>query len=331
METPSNILKTGWPDDWTQDWYVCDGQGGVEGPLSADDVFAQPVKGHSDRQGATSGRKFVSRRGFAQWYDANDFAGLWSVSNQMANSLSETLATAVAACPVEETQPEQQPDDEIMRAFAATGVNPSALSAPVLTALDSWSENLPPNATGISPRVESAIQKVNDNGRQLAAPLPPRIVWLSQRAKSRLGDLRNPVVPALLTVLSCGVYYTGWALGAMREVVWHMDHDTAVKRHIRHPWMAWIPGFHVKATWDLACLVRAMEEQDGYTSTRPVTAAVLSVIPPLACIYLQHALNDHWLVHCLDNQVLDNQVLDNPAGYLPMQKELNTTSSTSSA
>lgn len=316
MDTSSDIAKTGWPDDWTQDWYVCDGAGGVEGPLSADAVFAPPAIDHVNRQGATSGRKFVSRRGFAQWYDANDFAGLWLVSSQLSTKLADTLSVLSNEVGVPAVPAESASDDDIMRALAVTGVNPSALSAPV-----TWSGYAPEKATEISPRVESAIQNPQGNVGVSTAPQPPRIVWLSQRAKARLGDLRNPVVPAVLSVLSCGVYYTGWLLGAMREVVWHMDHDTAVNRHVKHPWMAWIPGFHVKATWDLACLIRAMEEQDGYTSTRPVTAAALSMVPPLACIYLQHALNDHWLIHCLDNS----------PGYLPMQKELNTTSSTSSA
>ncbi len=326
MDTSYDITKTGWPDDWTQDWFVCDGEGGVEGPLSADAVFALPANAQGERQGATSGRKFVSRRGFAQWYDANDFAGLWLVSAQLTSKLADSLSTSAAQSQATareatefqatEFQAGSAQDDEIMRALAVSGVNPSALSAPV-----AWSEYAPEKATEISPRVESAIQKSHRNVGDSATPLPPRIVWLSQRAKARLGDLRNPVVPALLSIVSCGVYYTGWLLGAMREVVWHMDHDTAVKRHVKHPWMAWVPGLHVKATWDLACLIRAMEEQDGYTSTRPVTAAALSIVPPLACVYLQHALNDHWLIHCLDNS----------AGYLPIQKELNTTSSTSSA
>lgn len=302
----------GWPDDWCEDWYVSDGLGGVEGPLPAAVVFAGGAQQFDNRPGATSGRRFVARRGFAQWYDANDFAGLWSVSSQ----LSKQVATIQAATPVEEAPTGN--DDEILRALAMTGVSPSALAAPV-----SWQELVPEEATAISPRAEAGIQRSRDQEAAAVCgiPLPPRMVWLAQRARSRLGDLRHPVAPAFLTVLTLGVYYTGWLLGAMREVVWHMDHDTSIRRHVAHPWMAWLPGFHVKATWDLACLIRAMEEQDGYTSTRPVTAAMLSVFPPLASIYLQHALNDHWLVHCLEGAVT----------YLPMQKELNTTSSTSSA
>lgn len=316
MHSFQNIGATGWPEDWSHDWYVCDGAGGVDGPLPAHEIFALPVQDGSQRAGAESRRRFVSRRGFAQWYDAEDFSGLF----QAAGRLSAIATQAMAACEMPAVK-ESDLDDEIMKALAMTGVNPSVLASPV-----SPSGLTPEILAEISPQVESAIQL-----RQRATiPLEPRMAWLSQRGKSRLGDLRNPLVPAFLTLITCGIYYTGWLLGAMREVVWHMEHDTIIRRHISKPWMAWIPGLHMKATWDIACLIRLMEEQDGYTSTRPVTAAVLSVVPPLAAVYLQHALNDHWLIHCLDpdGPGSANQKF---GGYLPIQNELNTTSSTSSA
>ncbi len=310
-----NIAATGWPEDWSHDWYVCDGGGGVDGPLAAQEIFALPVQDGSQRVAAESGRRFVSRRGFAQWYDAEDFSGLFHA----AGKLSAIATQAMAACEMLAVK-EPDFDDEIMRALAMTGVNPSALASPVGT-FDLSIEKI----TEISPRIESAVQS-----GQKAVPLEPRLAWLSQRGKSRLGDLRNPLFPAFLTLITCGIYYIGWLLGAMREVVWHMDHDTIIRRHVSKPWMVWIPGLHIKATWDFACLIRTMEEQDGYTSTRPVTAAVLSVVPPLAAVYLQHALNDHWLIHCLDPQG-PGSAIQKFGGYLPMQNELNTTSSTSSA
>lgn len=123
--------------------------------------------------------------------------------------------------------------------------------------------------------------------------------WLARRGTQRLGKLTNPVIPALLTLATFGFAHVAWLLGSLREVVWHLDHNAEVNRRVRHLWMAWVPGLHLKTTWDLACLIRAMEEQDGYTSTSPVVAVMLGVFPPLSAIYLQHAMNDHWLVHCV--------------------------------
>ena len=128
-----------------------------------------------------------------------------------------------------------------------------------------------------------------------------------------------------MVCLSAGFYYVAWLLTALREVVWHLDHDTLIHRHVERPWLAWIPGGHVAITWDLARLIRAMEEKDGYTSTSPALAAVLSLFPPIAAAYLQHAMNDHWLIHCLGAEAPGHEA------HLPMQNELNTTSSTSSA
>ncbi len=325
-----NIAAPGWPDDWAHDWYVCDGAGGVDGPLPAQEIFAIPVPADNKRAGAESGRRFVSRRGFAQWYDAEDFSGLFQAAGKLSALATQALATqttAAQALATAEIQADNKLefDDEIMQALAMAGVNPSVLASPV-DASAYMPENLPENLTAISPRIESGIIF----GQREGQPLEPRLAWLAQRGKSRLGDLRNPLVPAFLTFITCGIYYIGWLLGAMREVVWHIDHDTIIRRHISKPWMVWIPGLHIKATWDFACLIRTMEEQDGYTSTRPVTAAFLSVVPPLAAIYLQHAMNDHWLIHCLD-PLGSGSAAPKFGGYLPMQNELNTTSSTSSA
>ncbi len=338
MHSFSDIAATGWPEDWSQDWYVCDGAGGVDGPLPAIEIFSRPNHESDRRPGAEGARRFVSRRGFAQWYDAEDFVGLFCAATKL--SAVATQAMEVAHDQVSgkwEIEPSEaieimkfedrevfSVDDDILNALVMTGVNPSVLASPVAV-----SELMPETATEISPRIESSISKDHQH-RTGRPPIEPRLAWLSQRAKARLGDLRNPVVPAFLTMITCGVYYTGWLLGAMREVVWHLDHDTIVKRHIAKPWMAWIPGLHIKATWDLACLIRTMEEQDGYTSTRPTTAAFLSIIPPLASVYLQHSLNDHWLIHCLDPQGLGDGAPE-ISGYFPMQNELKTTSSTSSA
>ncbi len=316
MHAYQDIVATGWPEDWSHDWYVCDGAGGVDGPLPAQEIFAPPSQDGIQRSGAEGGRRFVSRRGFAQWYDAEDFSGLF----QAAGKLSALAAQAMAASEMQVVK-ESDIGDEIMQALAMTGVNPSVLASPV----DTFGLT-PEKLAEISPRVESGVQP----GQQAGLPLEPRLAWLSQRGKSRLGDLRNPLVPAFLTVITCGIYYVGWLLGAMREVVWHMEHDTVIRRYISKPWMVWIPDLHMKATWDFACLIRTMEEQDGYTSTRPVTAVVLSVVPPLAAAYLQHALNDHWLIHCLDPHG-PGSATQKFGGYLPIQNELNTTSSTSSA
>ncbi|MEY4632337.1 MAG: hypothetical protein RIQ81_2457 [Pseudomonadota bacterium] len=299
-------LVTAWPEDWCHDWYVCNGDGQVQGPLAAEDVFAHP---------APSARS-VARRGFAQWYDEEDFAGLWKASRFL-----RALPVEVAN-PEPVAAPSSDPEFDLMSALAATGVSLSALAAPVavttdpVTALVEVPAIIPvarDAADAISPRVEQAAQ---------TAPMNPRHVWLSQRANARLGDLRNPVLAAATVVMTFGVYYTAWLLTCLREVVWHIDHDTLVHRHVERPWLAWIPGGHFVVTWELARLIRSMEEQDGYTSTKPWLAAGFAVFPPLAAAYLQHALNDHWLIHCLGG--CQNH-------HFPMQNELNTTSSTSSA
>jgi hypothetical protein len=132
-----------------------------------------------------------------------------------------------------------------------------------------------------------------------------------------------------MVILSCGFYYTAWILTALREVVWHLDHDTLIHRHVERPWLAWIPGGHMIVTWDVARLIRAMEEEDGYTSTSPKLAVFLALMPPLAVVYLQHAMNDHWLIHCIGAEASCSKTTG-PV-HLPIQNELNTTSKTSSA
>lgn len=269
-----------WPPEWRDDWFVVGAAGTVSGPLSACDVFAEPQAIEA---------RYVSRRGFAQWYNVEDFAGLWQSSRQMAELLGNMSQ------PETPQAKDEVQDDEIIRALSLTGVDPAALMAPVSSPPQPLESNLN-TTTALQPLSNSATE--SSEAKNFGAE-HPKMRWLSRRGSQRLGKLVNPVIPALLSLVTFGFGHVAWLLGSLREVVWHLDHDANVNRYVKHQWMAWIPGLHLKTTWDLACLIRAMEEQDGYTSTSPHVAVMLGVCPPLSSLYLQHAMNDHWLVHCV--------------------------------
>jgi hypothetical protein len=121
--------------------------------------------------------------------------------------------------------------------------------------------------------------------------------YTTLRGRLRLGEARNPFVSGgLWFPLSLGLYWGVWFTDLTREVSWHAN-NTSDHPHMPPAWLAWVPGLHVFATFKLAQAIQAMESQNGYRNVSPMLAALFSLIPPFAMIYLQDCVNQHWWLH----------------------------------
>lgn len=64
---------------------------------------------------------------------------------------------------------------------------------------------------------------------------------------------------------------------------------------------ALIPVWHMVEAYRLAKIITFMEIQNGYKRTSPMLAALLSIIPPFAMMYLQSSMNAHWTLHVINS------------------------------
>ena len=121
--------------------------------------------------------------------------------------------------------------------------------------------------------------------------------YTTLRGRLRLGEARNPFVTGgLWFPLSLGLYWGVWFTDLTREVSWHAN-NTSDHPHMPPAWMAWVPGLHVFATYKLAQAIQSMESQNGYRNASPMLAALFSLLPPFAMVYLQDCVNQHWWLH----------------------------------
>ncbi|MCX6124434.1 MAG: hypothetical protein NTV34_06750 [Proteobacteria bacterium] len=121
--------------------------------------------------------------------------------------------------------------------------------------------------------------------------------YLLVSSRLRLGKPRSSFVGAFIfTPLTLFGYWAAWLSRASEEVTWHVTGEH--KSHMPLPiWMCLIPGLHLLFAFKLAKMVRAMEQQNGYTTISPWFTASMGIFPPFYIQLIQDALNRHWRLH----------------------------------
>ena len=115
------------------------------------------------------------------------------------------------------------------------------------------------------------------------------------KGRARLGQYRSLGMALLGSVATAGLYWPFWWSDARREILRHSAGNTHVR--LAPSVITVLPVFHLFAAFQLAQLVREMEEDNGYVTVTPWVAAILAIIPPFAILYLQRAINRHWMLH----------------------------------
>lgn len=135
----------------------------------------------------------------------------------------------------------------------------------------------------------------------------------------RLGVWRRETRFLIWNLPTQGVWaWNTWFQKAATEVTLHLD--SPCSKIADQAKFSWIPIYHAYLTYLLSCQILDMETQNGYRTTSPSLAFFLSIVPPLAAIYLQKSLNLHWNLHTSHEA----------SRHFPMQKLENTTSKISS-
>lgn len=131
------------------------------------------------------------------------------------------------------------------------------------------------------------------------APIPEGpLGYYLLKGRLRLGLFRKPFSTAFLHgPLTLGLAWYFWLKNNLMELRWHLSSDFASDTSRLPLFLAAIPGLHVYFFWKLAKLLRTTEEQHNFRRTSAVVAAFLSVLPPLAIVYLQRRINLHWTMH----------------------------------
>lgn len=249
---------------WAEGWYIFE-DGKISGPLGAKEVFS--------RQGQDDKPRMVSRKGFAQWYPIRDFARIHEMADQYALQLAN-----IAKLDVERPAPKAAQPAKIIAKVLGPQETPIPMQQ-TMPAID-----IPQNAPSLK-HSKADLRKLMEQEHLLL------------RGRLRLGNVRSPFVQGFLLSIVTAMFYWGmWFSSTSQEVAWHLIGRTKLPKALPH-WLAYVPGIHIYMTWKLAAMISGMERQNGYRATSPVTAAALSLVPPLAIYYLQAAINDHWRMH----------------------------------
>jgi len=129
-----------------------------------------------------------------------------------------------------------------------------------------------------------------------SVPTTKKPEYIEVKSKLRLGTRLNPYTLAFFALpLTLGIYVTSWYRTIVAELLFHVSGE--YKNNLPDAHLSWLPGAHFVAFYRLARLVREVERQNGYSSTKPWLIVVAACFPPLAVFLIQSAVNRHWNLH----------------------------------
>jgi hypothetical protein len=129
--------------------------------------------------------------------------------------------------------------------------------------------------------------------------------YFISRKKLRLGNIRSSLIfGGIGYVCSFGLIWGFWVIQSLREIEYHCDGKT--KSSLLLTLIANIPGLHIVFAWILADKALKMQMQNRYHTVSKPIALILSLFPPACVIYLQHAINEHWLLHAKSALIKQN-------------------------
>jgi hypothetical protein len=302
---------------WPGGWYLYE-NGQVRGPLAADEAFAVP-----DDKDSSGKQRLVSRKGFTQWYPVRDLAEVYKLASNAGTKSADEMTrlkaqlAAIQAEPAPTAQPRVEKRNLAPSAKSADpGFEPfpthdstfsdltEATLAPTMAKKGDLSEveavireleAQPPAipAAVTAPMPESGIEQVPAPTRSPLALLQHE--YFLVKGRLRLGRVRNPWSSGIFGfVMTLGAYWFIWVNELAKEIRFHSNPEA--NKSIP-TFLAFIPIVHIYGTFRLAAAMRDLERENKYENTIPWLAAVLSVIPPLAIVYLQDCANAHWWLH----------------------------------
>lgn len=120
--------------------------------------------------------------------------------------------------------------------------------------------------------------------------------YFISRGKLRLGAIRSSLIFAGVGfIFSFGLIWGYWLVLSLREIQFHCDN------RVKTPWVfsifSVIPGLHLLCVYFLASEVLRMQNQNRYSTVSKKIAVLLSLFPPAGIVYIQKAINDHWMLH----------------------------------
>ena len=128
-------------------------------------------------------------------------------------------------------------------------------------------------------------------------PDSPEQEFLISRLRLRLGYIRNPILnPVITSFFTVFLALIPWYIKADREVNFHLQE----KKKSTLWWMSWLtvlPLFSALPLVALCLKMRKMERQNHFLNTSTVAVMFFSIFPPIAALYIQISLNQHWRAH----------------------------------
>jgi hypothetical protein len=289
--------KGGWPGDW----FLYE-NGKIKGPLAAKEVFAR-----KNTKGDDGKALLISRKGFSQWYPAQDFAEIFRITEDLKEQ-RKTAEDAKERAPKSDSAPRLtfenlEPPVEKLKGSAVEPPPPSKRVKPktIDTKIEGDRDLPRANARKTIPGDQSLAKA----GVGSCTPTKGNLLYeyLILRGKLRLGRIRNPIIPLTIGSLTLGLSLVFWSREILDEIALHMASHPMQNKWFTY--LACIPIAHLWPLYRLAKGVRAMEQQNKYAKTSVIYAMVLGVLPPLGAAYLQNAVNNHWLLHV--KHVLDQK------------------------
>lgn len=265
---------------WQDGWYIYS-QGEVTGPFKAEHVFG-------DKKPNFDGELIsVSRKGLSRWYE---YRSLRKIFWDQAELKDGKKREKKAAWKIARNEPKKKPVSQKKVQSKHLGIKKAKSSLKVKNEVSKHEKK--------KFEKSSSLRQVKKPSKDLVKSEIQSLAYyhLVLKGRLRLGAFQNPLNLIFKMFLTFGYGWKTWFEQVMIECSYHIDDPNAMES-LKGLWKVLIPGLHMFKVYALARLVLQMEVQNHYRRTSPLLSFVLSIVPPLAIIYLQTAINRHWRLH----------------------------------
>ena len=266
---------------WQDGWYIYS-QGEVSGPYKAEQVFG------FKRPSFDTDQISVSRKGLSRWYD---YQSLQKIFREQTGLNAATKRESKLSRNILKQEPEKKLASEKKIRSKHLGIKRARQSSLELNEVNNLHFKKFGKSQATEQAKESQNNKSTDSVQQSLA-----YYHLTLKGRLRLGALHNPLTLIFKMLITFGYGWKSWYEQAMIECSYHIDDPNALE-NLKGAWKVMIPGPHLFKIYSLARIVLQMEVQNHYRRTSPLLSFLLSLVPPLAVLYLQSAINKHWRLH----------------------------------
>lgn len=298
------------PDNhvWPGGWYVYE-DGRINGPLAAEEAFCLEAEAPSGKP------RMISRKGFSQWYALKDLSEIFRLTENLGRKVKDSASENFKQS---SEQPVKTPEIKARVIHQPIVPNPPAIAPTAQSTLNLNADNSrkieAPTSTPATSKLDTIpsveLTDIKSTHKTTSEPIsiPPKSLvnatlmqeYLIQRTKLHLGKIKNPWVLAFGGLpATFGLLWVFWMYEVVQEIRQHCSASRKNSVSLAFPpsFLAIVPIVHFFMVWRLAKLVIAMEKQNHYQSVSAIYAVTLAIFPPLAMVYLQDAVNKHWLLH----------------------------------